>query len=385
MLLRWAKTRGAAVTTQATTHGDRATVQFPQAHGSAVWQLAPQVRLGEVQPDFLLTSADTEVPRIAVFCDSVRWHSSPQTNRLADDASKRAGLRDQDVLVWAVTHDDLDAFALVLDGAAVVPPAWCDEAVRTTYGQVARRIAAPGSVPPADLLSDPISMLTAFVLRPERSAWESPAHALALAFVRGAATKQVDDVDGLLWAELTGEPGPGPGRTTVAVPRSARGAVVAAELQSPADVRVWLGVDDRDGRVGTPEQVGSWKDWLALSTALQFLAAGRFHAHTSNTVPRGGAELVVLPLPWQQVVDVSEEVIAALVRALAGTGVPLPEAGFEVDDGEYQLDLAWPAAQIAVVAEPDDGREAWLAGNGWTAVPPDVAAVRAALTPVGGP
>ncbi|QJY49845.1 DEAD/DEAH box helicase [Pseudonocardia broussonetiae] len=385
LLLRWAKTRGAAVTTQATTHGDRATVQFPQAHGSAVWQLSPQVRLGEVQPDFLLTSADTEVPRIAVFCDSVRWHSSPQTNRLADDASKRAGLRDQDVLVWAVTHDDLDAFALVLDGAAVVPPAWCDEAVRTTYGQVARRIAAPGSVPPADLLSDPISMLTAFVLRPERSAWESPAHALALAFVRGAATKQVDDVDGLLWAELTGEPGPGPGRSTVAVPRSARGAVVAAELQSPADVRVWLGVDDRDGRVGTPEQVGSWKDWLALSTALQFLAAGRFHAHTSNTVPRGGAELVVLPLPWQQVVDVSEEVIAALVRALAGTGVPLPEAGFEVDDGEYQLDLAWPAAQIAVVAEPDDGREAWLAGNGWTAVPPDVAAVRAALTPVGGP
>ena len=67
-------------------------------------------------PDFVLSSADTQVPQIAVFCDSRRWHCSPEANRLADDADKRAALRDQDYLVWAVTHRDLDAFATVLDG-----------------------------------------------------------------------------------------------------------------------------------------------------------------------------------------------------------------------------------------------------------------------------
>lgn len=177
-----------------------------------------------------------------------------------------------------------------------------------------------------------ISMLTAFVLRPDRAAWESPAHALALTMARGAQRLQVDDVGRLLPAEITGEPGPGPGEPTVAVRCSARGAVVAAELRTLADVHVWLGVDDRDGRVGTPEQVGAWKDWLALSTALQFVAPGRFHAHTATTAPDTSdrPDVVVLPLYWQQIVDVSDEVIARLVTALAGTGVPRPEAGFEV-------------------------------------------------------
>ena len=193
------------------------------------------------------------------------------------------------------------------------------------------------------------------------------------------APRQVDDVGGLLGAELTGGPGPGPGESTVAVPRTARGAVLAVELRTPADVRVWLGVDDRDGRVGSPDQVGSWKDWLALSTALQFLAPGRFHAHTATTAPRGGTDPVVLPLSWQQIVDVSDEVVAALVTALAATGVPLPEAGFEVDDGEYQLDLAWPDARVAVVIGSDDDRDAWLADHSWIVVPPDPGAISAAV------
>jgi hypothetical protein len=143
---------------------------------------------------------------------------------------------------------------------------------------------------------------------------------------------------------------------------------------------VWLGVDDRDGRVGTPEQVGAWRDWLALSTALQFVAPGRFHAHTATTAPHAGPAVVVLPLRWQQIVDVSDEVVAALVTALAGDEIPLPEAGFEVDDGEYQLDLAWPDLRVAVVLGADDDRDAWLAEHGWTVVPPDPGAVGAALS-----
>lgn len=112
-MLRWAKTRGAVLATHATPYGDSATIRFPAAVGNLTRVLEPQVTMGGVQPDFLLTCADPEVPRVAVFCDSVAWHSSAQTNSVAAVAEKRAGLRDNDVLVWAVTHQDLDAFAAV--------------------------------------------------------------------------------------------------------------------------------------------------------------------------------------------------------------------------------------------------------------------------------
>ena len=45
-----------------------------------------------------------------------------------------------------------------------------------------------------------------------------------------------------------------------------------------------------------------------------------------------------------------------------GLGVPVPEAGHEVDDGEYVVDLAWPDRRIAVSVEVDDDRDR-LAGR----------------------
>ena len=59
--------------------------------------------------------------------------------------------------------------------------------------------------------------------------------------------------------------------------------------------------------------------------------------------------------------------------------MPVPEAGYEVDDGEYVVDLAWPDRRIAVSVEIDDDRDAWLTAHGWTVVPPETAAVRSAL------
>ena len=51
--------------------------------------------------------------------------------------------------------------------------------------------------------------------------------------------------------------------------------------------------------------------------------------------------------------------------------MPVPEAGHEVDDGEYVVDLAWPDRRIAVSVEVDDDRDsvAWVA-HGWTVVAP---------------
>ena len=68
-----------------------------------------------------------------------------------------------------------------------------------------------------------------------------------------------------------------------------------------------------------------------------------------------------------------------LVRAVAAFGLPIPEAGHEVDDGEYVVDLAWPDRHIAVSVDDDEERDAWLVAHGWTVVPPEAAAVRAAV------
>ena len=389
LLVRWAKSKGAAVSTQATSHGDSVKISFPSALGDSQWALAPQVKLRGVQPDFLLTCADHEVPRIAVFCDSLRWHSSPQTNRLAEDAGNRADLRDQDYLVWAVTHHDLDTFAAALDGRLAAPPGWCGESLRVTFVQVAQKMAAPGSVKLEVLLRDPVSMLTEFLLRPSRKAWASPAHSLAVAMSRGAATKKLDAtaLPALLCGELGGSSGTLPaGQTTVAIRRTVRGAVVVLEMHTLHDVRAWLAVDDRDEVMGSTEQSDAWRDWLWVGNLLQFLEPGRFQAHTYTTVGEASAAPAVgpLPRPWQDIADVSDGVVRALVLALAGDGLPLPEAGHELDDGEYLIDLAWPDRRVAVVADVDHDRDEWLVTHGWTVVPADEQAVRAALHTAGG-
>jgi hypothetical protein len=241
------------------------------------------------------------------------------------------------------------------------------------------------------LLRDPVSMLTEFLLRPSRKAWASPAHSLALALSRGAETRKLDAaaLPALLCCELGGAGAELPaGQTTVAIRRTARGAVVALEMRTLQDVRAWLAVDDRDDVVGSAEQVDTWRDWLAVGNLLQFLEPGRFQAHTYATAGEASAAPAATGLPprqWQDIADVSDGVMRALVLALAGDELPLPEAGHEVDDGEYLIDLAWPERRIAVVADVDHDRDTWLVANGWTVVPATEQAVRAALnTATGG-
>lgn len=381
LLLRWATGRGAAVSTHATAYGDRAILRFPAALDDLAWSLDPQVMMGGVQPDFLLTCADPEVPRVAVFCDSVRWHTSTHTNTVAADAAKRTGLRDGDLLVWTVTHQDLDTFAAVLDGAPPTSGAWCSDVLRGRFLQVAHRLATPGSIRPHVLVQDPLSALTAFLLRPDPASWRAPAHALGVAF--GAGTTRALDaalVPDLLRAELTGTVADlPPGDVPIAVSRTARGAPVAIERRSLQDVRAWIGVDDADGVVGTAAQIDMWRDWLAVGNVLQFLPPGRFHAVSASTGSRSTTPEALSP-PWQAVVAVSEPEAQALLFELAATAVPVPEPGHETDDGEYVLDLAWPDQRLAVLlGDGDDGLAAWSAEHGWTLLPPDAGAVRAAL------
>ena len=164
-MLRWAKGRGATVTTTPRPTATARPSDSPPPLGDARWQLAPQVKLGGVQPDFVLTCADPEVPRIAVFCDGRRWHSSRRATTGSPTTPESGRAARQGLLVWAMTHRDLDAFAAVLDGASAVAVPW---AVDDDYAPgTAGRSRTPGGARQRPYrrrrVADPFSVLADFL------------------------------------------------------------------------------------------------------------------------------------------------------------------------------------------------------------------------------
>ncbi|MFP5021907.1 DEAD/DEAH box helicase [Pseudonocardia phyllosphaerae] len=390
LFLNWAKQRGAAVTKFATAQGDRAEIRFPKVHGNRQWSLTPQVKLGGVRPDFLLTTADNAVPDIAIFCDGARYHCSAEHNRVADDAGKRAGLRDAGKLVWSITHQDLETFSNLLTGAPEQPVHWLSPQLRKQAEHLGTKLAVVGAKKTAEILRDPSSLLTAFVLDPDLDAWGPAAHSVALALTTVAPLQKIveQSIPALLEAEATGaRPTGDPGPVPVAVGRTPGGLAIAAERRSPKDARVRLCLDDRTRTVGSDDQVAAWRDFLAVSAVLQFLEPGRLTAATVSTLPSmlvPVGEAVVVPPPWQEIAETYEGTERDRVLGLATAGLPVPESGFEVDDGRHMIDLAWPAEAVAVLFEPDDDVLEYLNDHGWTVVPPDEKAVRAAVTNGGG-
>ena len=386
LLIQWAKSRNAAVTVTAGNLGDRADIRFPKHLDGRHWRLTPQVPLGGVKPDFVLESTDQTTPKIAVFCDGQAYHSSTKVNRLADDAEKRAGLRAQGYLVWALTHHDLDVFGAVMDGGARAGLAAVDDVVTARAVQEAQKAAVPGSATGEDLLVDPMSLLVGVLLRPSPDIWTPPAHALALAhcLVKAPVERVArTSVPTLVHSEIVGKPpAAGEGMLPVVRARSAHGCAVTLERRDRSDVRVWLGVDDRAGHVGTPGQVDAWRDWLALSNALQFLDPERFAAHTATTVEHVSVSTVptveVAPA-WKEIAETFDGPHRDQVLGLGAAGLPLPEAGHELDGGDVVVDLAWPDPRIAVLLEPDDETSAWLSGHGWRIVAPEPEDLRKAL------
>jgi ATP-dependent helicase YprA (DUF1998 family) len=385
LLIRWARSRGATVSTHTTNLGDRADVVFPAADGGIRWKLVPQVNLGFVRPDFGLTTDDPDVPAIAVFCDGLKYHASAEHNRVADDAVKRHELREQGHLVWSLTHHDLDAFEA---GLASTPshPSWATADVVAKATQYAVQLCKAGDVPVTAALSDPLSMLTAFLLRPAPNRWTPATLSLTFALTAGFWESAVN-TDGaalpaIVRADLLGEDfDPPPGPHQVMVGRTQGGASLGLDIRGLSEARAVLAIDDRDVVVGSAQHVEAWRDWLSLSNVLQFLQDGHLLATSleslSGIVP--ATSTAVVGAEWLELASSFDDSTAQLLRDLAGTGASLPEAGLEVADGEYVVDLAWPDAHLAVVVDEDPERDEWLSTHGWVVVPARTDDVRAAL------
>jgi ATP-dependent helicase YprA (DUF1998 family) len=363
-----------------------------------VWTMTPQAQLGYVQPDFVLASPSS-AHRVAVFLDGAAFHSSPANNRIGDDAGKRARLRDDGFLVWAVTGEDLDAFTsgqpswdqVVVPAPAQGGPMGAVPAtLRPKFEAAAVRLSGGvpgGSVPAAALTGDAMTGLLRFLQRPEPDAWRAPALALALSFgvdagttgtgtreevVARAAAVAVGDVvqgDGRRWGQTVGDGPVVPYR----VGRSAHGAAVAVLRAGPGttDAEVVLCVDDRDATVGTPDQIEAWRDWLWLGNLLQLaretvsdLVAVSVSVADAAPAALGGAGDSPVQAHLAELLAAVDEIWHCLVRRLTPAGAAAAEPGFETDDG-VPLCLAWPDRGIALRDEDDEDVTAWLTAKGW--------------------
>src|SRR5262249_9443819 len=146
---------------------------------------------------------DTTVPTVAIFADGRAYHAVPARNRLAEDAEKRAILRDTGRIVLAITLQDL------LDSArdAVTPPDWDDAALPANLLPVQSLQASPGAY--AALGRGPSDWLIDWVSAPAPADVAAVARAIPMFMAPGAAAVRVPDNAGLAGVArsiLYGEP-----------------------------------------------------------------------------------------------------------------------------------------------------------------------------------
>ncbi|MBM7245183.1 DEAD/DEAH box helicase [Rhodococcus fascians] len=368
-------TIGATVRETPGTYGPSATIVLP-GRKIRTWKLTPQVHMANSKPDFELATNDSDVPRIALFADGRKFHATPGHNRVADDATKRAILRDSGHLVWSFGHEDLQRFKT----SELVQPAWLTESGSSTA-------MTAGSLRPAivkQLAADPITTLLAFIRDPDLAAWESVGKWLPMALVRADNRAKGDGgtVTGNAVSLLDGGPVAfGEGSDMCWSHVDGQLAVTAAMLQGSRNIKAVLVVDDRDDKLEIHDG-RAWKEWLRLSN---WLGLSGNHLVTTRSLIEAGASAPAasptaeLTPEWQAVYDSTvSDAEKRFVIELAATDLPVPTVGFETDDGEV-VDFAWRDMRIGVLFASDDDTTNTMSAAGWTLCPPDAGEIAAAI------
>jgi len=365
--------------------GNTLSITFPNA--TRQWTLQPQVQLGGVQPDFVLRSSQHNLPGIAIFTDGWRYHAVPACNNIAADAHKRRALRNQGMIVVAVTWRDLEQ-ALT---HAVTPPDWFDPQVMALLMQQSADFG-PDHV---ELLRrGPIDFLLGWIQRPDLDSHEALGDKAPWLFARGGTQLALDPGEDLAQAALEHLTGAGAASPARAITnawwwRAGDVGVLTRALATgnTSTLETVLLLDDRPERL-TDGHRPAWEEWLRIANVLglrtqptQILALSEVRAGTVTAPEPTAPEAVraAIPAEWRALVDLASDQERALLVALADRGsLPAPELGFETDTG-VPLDVAWPDARIAVDLDVDDDTRQELAHAGWTLVPADPDAIAEAV------
>ncbi|MCO8302921.1 DEAD/DEAH box helicase [Streptomyces sp. RKCA744] len=370
--------------------GKQFTLTRPDG-GPVRWEVVAQKDLHgyRTRPDLLFrpvageTTTDGAPPLpIAVYLDGYRWHASSRTNRIADDAAKRARLRADGILVWQITWDDVATW----DRALKKEPAPDVDGPRDPLAPVVAGPAADAAWPPYDVASDhgpggqvraqwarlrrdpaevdsllyggAIPSLLGFLRDPRLKRWQLLAE-LAVSAPAFLRRKDLIDADaasatGWLEAAVRGETPPavnGQGLKMLSFEDgSGLPLVVAGARRTDGKGLRWSALAVLDDR---PEAVAGdrddhkrrWKAWLCWGNIIQFL----------DPTGAGQADGLALARTTLDTFD------ASLLAATAGPGSGLlpalrneaPGTGLGAHEAEQQETVAAPAKQASSESRKD--------------------------------
>ena len=357
------KLMGAAVVEKPGTYGPSATITL-QGSKARKWSLRPQVSLDFVKPDFVLQTADPDIPRIAIFADGRSFHAVSGCNRVSDDSDKRAALRTAGYLVWSFGHEDLQRFK----SGDSIEPGWFDQ--KATSFVTSRFHVQPGLV--RLQAKDPVSQLLEFIVAPDIEAWRHFSAWMPYLFLRTDNRVKSDSeaVTAAALATLEGSTAFDVGGADVCWSYADGGLAVTAGVRTASDQpRAVLAVDDRDEHLESLSGA-AWKEWLRLSNWLGISDPGRVTTRTllasAPVLGPAEAEATELSAEWQGLFDEAvSDAERELIQALAAAGAVVPELGYETTNGDV-LDMAWAGGRVAVVFDPSEPVD------GWTVCSPDV-------------
>ncbi|NAZ74032.1 DEAD/DEAH box helicase [Kineococcus sp. T13] len=370
---------GATVDEQPTVSGNRLLITM---RGGRKWRLEPQQIVAGSKPDFILRCSQAGIPEVAVFTDGWRWHASPQTNRIADDAVKRENLRLSNRVVLGVSWQDLDDAE---NGKVQAPDWWAtaqrDELMASSGGQLTPSLL--------DLVSGgPVDFLMSWIQAPDPEGLQRLAHWLPWFLIGDSVVSPISGSPVAAAATtLDGdavEVGDNPTWTWSRGPMT-----FAATIVDPATATTEVAVvlDDREAAVERPDHRDAWREWLRLSNLLNLRTApttiscrtevdlGATPAAASEPTPATGS----MPAEWQELYELGTELERPLIRELAAADISLPEQGLE-SVGGIALPLAWPAQRVVVDVSFSTDDRIELETAGWHVVSPVIDKVREALT-----
>lgn len=387
--IRLAKNLGATITEQPGPWGNIIRLHL----GNTQWKLEPQVLLGGVRPDFLLTSS-TPGPRIAIFTDGYAFHASLAHNRLADDAAKRAMLRLKGDQVLAVTARDLDAF----DSAPMRPtPAWFNSdylpGLKGAYGFSSHVADAA--------LGGPMAILAEWIQQNQQVDFESFARALPIGLphtrdlmvperapLTEIAQTLFKDPDAMAHDGVSNAWWWRQGSLGVLVRRRRGDEAISASGAVLVDIAALL--DDQSAAIAAPGFRDDWQTWLEVSNTLLFrtpeqittIATTHTEATADSTVTaQFTPRRVEVSEQWRKVLDVVLVPAAdGLANELSRRGVRAPDwAGEEVGADNIPVDFAWTHERIVVMFEPSETDVRDLEAEGWRVIPADAETIKVAL------
>jgi hypothetical protein len=315
---------------------------------------------------------------IAIYTDGLKFHASPLHNRIADDAYKRRGARDQGYHVLGLTWPDVER--AMTETPEPVLKWFSKETAAAFTGQYGISMSALDHVS-----HNPVTQLMEWMQDPDNTAarWLSIARALPIMALQPLGAFMPLENDSLtetaerllLGAPLTGEQQSSAWNLTMGhvtlVSRLVKGTLTESVLV----------LDDRDATVAADGFAQSWRTWLRLSNLL--LGEAQIFAMSELREADGFVSVESAPTlygEWAGLITQATSDERVVIETLAAIStVTVPALGLELGDG-IPVSLVWPDQQLAAASGLTEHDIADLHASGWRIVDLDASAIISALT-----